>query len=92
MVALQYEGQYIYIYILLRTALLTLRRLHVCLLIISLIVFCFCFCFVFLARSSRGGDFLKDTRTPRARSCTAPHSSNAAPAKRGNERHPKGAL
>ena len=42
-----------------------------------------------LARSSRVGDFLKDTQTPRARSCTALQSSSAAPAKRDNKRHPK---
>ena len=62
---------------------LTLLGLHVCLLIISLIFFFFFFC---LARSSRVGNFLKITRNPHARSCTAPQS-NAVPAKRDNKRH-----
>ena len=48
------------------------------------------FFFSCLARSSRVGDFKKDTRTPRARSCTAPQSSNAAPAERDNKTNPKG--
>ena len=56
---------------------LTLLGLHVCLLIISLIIFFSFFC---LARSSRVGDLNKNTRTPHARSCTAPQS-NAVPAK-----------
>ena len=38
------------------------------------------FFFFFLARSSRVGDFKENTRTPHARSCTAPQS-NAVPAK-----------
>ena len=61
---------------------LTLLSLHVCLLIISLIIKkkkC-------LARSSRVGDLKTNTRTPHARSCTAPQS-NAVPAKRDNKRH-----
>ena len=40
----------------------------------------FFFQFFCLARSSRVGDFFKNTRTPHARSCTAPQS-NAVPAK-----------
>ena len=40
-------------------------------------LFYFIFC---LARSSRVGDLKKNTRTPHARSCTAPQS-NAVPAK-----------
>ena len=56
---------------------LTLLGLHVCLLIISLIIFFIFFC---LARSSRVGDLKKNTRTPHARSCTAPQI-NAVPAK-----------
>ena len=40
----------------------------------------FFFIFFCLARSSRVGDLKKNTRTPHARSCTAPQS-NAVPAK-----------
>ena len=40
----------------------------------------FFFNFFFLARSSRVGDLKQNTRTPHARSCTAPQI-NAVPAK-----------